>query len=182
MSTALLLIDIQNDYFPGGAMELEGSPEAAAKAAEVLALFRKKDMPVFHVRHESIKEGATFFLPGAEGADIYGDVLPVGDEVVVTKHYPNSFRETDLLEQLRAVGVTRLVVVGMMTHMCVDAAVRAAVDFGFECAVVSDATATRALSYDDTTIPAASVHGSFIAALGMAYATVLTTDEVAGWV
>lgn len=182
MSTALLLIDIQNDYFPGGAMELEGSPEAAARAAEVLALFRHRDLPVFHIRHESVNEGATFFLPGTEGAEIHGDVLPTADETVITKYYPNSFRETDLLDHLRAAGVTRLVVAGMMTHMCVDAGVRAAVDLGFECAVLSDATATRALPFGDSMIPAGQVQGAFLAALGMAYGTILTVGEVAGWV
>jgi len=181
MSTALLLIDIQNDYFPGGRMELEGSPEAAVKAAEVLGHFREKDLPVFHIRHESLGDGASFFLPGTNGAEIHGDVLPHGDEIVITKHYPNSFRETDLLERFKAAGVTKLVVAGMMTHMCVDAGVRAAVDLGFECAVLSDASATRALEFGDTAIPAAQVHGSFLAALGMAYATVMTTAEVPGW-
>lgn len=181
MSTALLLIDIQNDYFPGGRMELEGSPAAAQAAADALSLFRQRGLPVFHVRHESVQEGATFFLPGSEGADIHGDVLPVQDEVVVTKHYPNSFRETDLLDLLRDADVTRLVVAGMMTHMCVDAGVRAAVDYGFECAVLGDATATRALPGGDGDIPAAHVQGAFLAALGMAYAEVITTEDVAGW-
>lgn len=181
MSTALLLIDIQNDYFPGGSMELVGSQEAGAKAAGVLALFRERDLPVFHVRHEAVQEGATFFLPGTEGAEIHGDVLPSADEVVITKHYPNSFRETDLLEHLKAAGVTRLVVAGMMTHMCVDAGVRAASDLGFECAVLADATATRALPAGEGEIPADHVHGAFLTALGMAYATVMGADDVAGW-
>lgn len=181
MSTALLLIDLQNDYFPGGRMELERSSEAVAKAAEVLALFREKGLPVFHVRHESLQDGASFFLPGTSGAEIHGDVLPTSDEIVITKHYPNSFRETDLLDHLKAAGVTKLVVAGMMTHMCVDAGVRAAVDLGFECAILSDASATRALPFGDVIIPAAHVHGSFLAALGMAYGTVLTVTEVSGW-
>lgn len=181
MSTALLLIDVQNDYFPCGRMELEGSPEAALKAAALLKLFREQALPVFHVRHESVQDGATFFLPGTQGADIQKDVLPLAGEVVVTKHYPNNFRETDLLEQLKGANVTRLVVAGMMTHMCVDAGVRAATDFGFECAIVSDASATRALPFREMNIPAAHVHGSFLAALGMVYATVLRADEVEGW-
>jgi nicotinamidase-related amidase len=178
MKTALLLIDLQNDYFPGGAMELVGSEPAAACAAQALKLFRERGLPVFHVRHEALKEGATFFLPGTPGADIHGSVLPVDGEAVVTKHYPNSFRETDLLERLRGAGVTRLAVAGMMTHMCLDAGVRAAVDFGFECAVLSDASATRDLSFGGRTIPAAQVHGAFLAALEAAYAPVMTVDEL----
>jgi len=180
MSIGLLLIDIQNDYFPGGKMELQGSLLAVTKAAEVLALFRKCELPIFHVRHDSVNEGATFFLPGTTGAEIHGDVLPVADEVIVTKQYPNSFRGTDLLDHLKSAGVTKLVVAGMMTHMCVDAGVRAAVDLGFECMVLSDATATRALPFGDAEIPAAHVHGAFLAALGMAYATVITAGEVEG--
>ena len=181
MSSALLLIDIQNDYFPSGRMELEGSIEAAENAAVIVSLFRERGLPVFHVRHESLQEGATFFLPGTDGANIHSSVLPLASECVVTKHYPNSFRETDLLVRLEAAKVTRLVVAGMMTHMCVDAGVRAATDYGFKCAVLSDATATRALEFAGRVIPAAQVHGSFLAALGMAYATVIPSADVVSW-
>ncbi|MCJ2165892.1 MULTISPECIES: cysteine hydrolase family protein [unclassified Pseudodesulfovibrio] len=181
MSSALLLIDIQNDYFPGGRMELEGSVEAAEKAAVVLTQFRDRGLPVFHVRHESLQKGATFFLPGTDGADIHSIVFPLAGEVVITKHYPNSFRETDLLARLEAAGITRLVVAGMMTHMCVDAGVRAATDYGFACAVLSDATATRALEFHGQVLSAAQVHGSFLAALGMAYAKVIPSADVSSW-
>jgi nicotinamidase-related amidase len=182
MTTALLLIDIQNDYLPGGRMELEKSCEASKRASEVLHLFREKTLPVFHVRHESTKEGATFFLPGTSGVDFSVAVAPVTGENVITKNYPNCFRDTALLSLLRDAGVTRLVIVGMMTHMCVDAGVRAAVDFGFECAVVSDACATRSLVFDGVTVPAAHVHGTILAALGAAYATIVTASDVAGWI
>lgn len=181
MTTALLLIDLQNDYFPGGRMELVGSPLAATRAAEALSLFRKRGLPVFHVRHEAVKEGATFFLPGTDGAAIHESVRPVDGEVVVTKHFPNSFRDTGLLKALRAAGATRLLVAGMMTHMCLDAGVRAAVDLGFECAVLADGSATRDLEFDGRTIPAAQVHGAFLSALGAAYAKVLTTAGMADW-
>ena len=62
--SALLIIDIQNDYFPGGAMELEGADAGAAKAAAALARFREQGLPVIHVRHLSVRPGSTFFLPG----------------------------------------------------------------------------------------------------------------------
>jgi nicotinamidase-related amidase len=181
MQTALLLIDLQNDYFPGGRMELAGPVEAAARAARALKLFRERGLPVFHVRHESLQEGASFFVPGTAGADIHASVAPVDGEAVVTKHYPNSFRETGLLERLREADVNRLAVAGMMTHMCLDAGVRAAADLGFECAVLSDASATRDLAFGGRTIPAAQVHGAFMAALEGAYARVLGVDELASW-
>lgn len=178
MSSALLLIDIQNDYFPGGRMELESSVEAGARAAELLAAFRRAGRPVIHIRHLSLQPGATFFLPATPGAEIHACVAPQGDEPVVEKHFPNSFRETTLLAALREKGIDakggELVIAGMMTHMCVDATVRAAFDLGFRCRVASDACATRALAFNGVAVPAAHVQGAFLAALQGIYATVGT--------
>lgn len=178
MSTALIMIDIQQDYFPGGRMELVGSTEAAAAAARLLDTFRKAGWPVFHIQHISVRPNATFFLPESPGVAIHPTVEPRAGEPVITKYYPNSFRETDLLEKLKSIGVKQLLVCGMMTSMCVDATVRAAFDLGFECTITSDACATRDLSFDGETIPASHVHGAFLAALGSVYATVRTTDAI----
>jgi nicotinamidase-related amidase len=178
MKTALLLIDLQNDYFPGGRMELVDAEPAAVRAARALNLFRERGLPVLHVRHEALRDGATFFLSGTSGAAIHDSVLPVDGEPVITKHYPNSFRDTDLLERLREADVTRLAVAGMMTHMCLDAGVRAAVDLGFDCAVLSDASATRDLEFGGQIVLAAQVHGAFLAALQAAYAPVMTVSEL----
>ena len=175
---ALLIIDIQNDYFPGGKMELEGADAAAANAARALGEFRRKAMPIVHVRHLSVRPGATFFIPGTAGADIHERVRPTGDERVIEKNYPNSFRATDLDKVLKDAGVTQLVVAGMMTHMCVDATTRAAFDYGFECWVASDACATRALTFQGQTIPAQQVHGSFLAALASMYGKVMNVEEI----
>ena len=178
MSTALILVDIQQDYFPGGRMELVGSTEATAAAARLLAVFRQAGWPVLHIQHISVRPNATFFLPESPGVAIHPMVAPFGDELVITKYYPNSFRETDLLEKLQSAGIKQLLVCGMMTSMCVDATVRAAFDLGFECTVASDACATRDLVFNGGTIPANHVHGAFLAALGAVYATVRTTDAI----
>jgi Amidases related to nicotinamidase len=132
MNPVLLLVDIQNDYFPGGAMELDGSEAAGGKAAELLSAFRSRKLPVIHVRHVSARPGSTFFLPGTKGADIRPCVLPEGGEAVFVKHFPNSFRETQLLDSLRELNPDRLVIAGMMTHMCIDTTVRAAADLGLQ--------------------------------------------------
>ena len=177
MYTALLIIDIQNDYFPGGRMELEGSVEAAAQAAKVLSYFRESGLPVIFIQHVSLGSGATFFLPDTEGVEIHSSVSPRADEDVFRKHYPNSFRDTGLLDRLQGMSVKRIVICGMMTHMCVDATVRAAFDHGFECIILGNACATRSLSYQETTIPASHVHGAFIAALAAVYGTVKSVDD-----
>lgn len=178
MKIALLLIDLQNDYFPKGNMVLEGSVEASLCAQKLLQYFRERSMPVVHIQHVSLQEGATFFLPGTDGVRIHAHVTPLATETVIEKNFPNSFRNTNLLDHLRALGVTHLVIAGMMTHMCVDATVRAAFDFGFDCTVASDACATRALTFGGTLVPADHVHMAFLAALGAVYAKVITTEEL----
>jgi nicotinamidase-related amidase len=176
--TALVVIDIQNDYFPGGAMELEGAEAAGAKAGKALAHFRKSGLPVVHVRHLSVRPGATFFLPGTRGAEIHASVQPAAGEVVVEKNFPNSFRNTSLEKYLNDSGVKNLVIAGMMTHMCVDASVRQAADLGYKVTLLADACATRAQSFGGETIPARQVHAAFLAALNGFYAKVVDTHEL----
>jgi nicotinamidase-related amidase len=177
MFTALVLIDIQNDYFPGGKMKLEGSDAACLHARDILAIFRERGMLVVHVRHISSRPGATFFLPGTHGSEIHSNVRPLPAEMVIQKHYPNSFRETPLLEHLRENKVGEVVFVGMMTHMCVDATVRAAFDYSFRCTVVHDACATQDLTFQGKTVSAREVHWAFLSALGAVYARVISARD-----
>jgi nicotinamidase-related amidase len=164
-TTALLIIDIQDFYFPGGKVPLV-EPEAAAKnAGKVLAAFRAEGKPVVHVRHE--------FEPGGS---IHASVAPVDGEKVFTKTEVSCFNGTQVLAHLKEIGVERLVIVGMQTHMCLEAATRAAHDLGFECIVVGDACATRDLKYGDRTVPAADVHASTLATLDRTYAKVVDTE------
>jgi nicotinamidase-related amidase len=177
MNTALILIDIQNDYFPGGKMELEGSIKASFCAKRLLSFFRGKKLPLIHIQHINIRPGSTFFLPETDGIEIHENVKPLPGETVVQKNFPNSFRNTSLLEHLKKEGIKHVVIMGMMTHMCVDATTRAAFDHGFQCTVIADACATRSLSFGDKVIPTAHVHGAFLAALNSVYAKVVNTED-----
>jgi nicotinamidase-related amidase len=177
VKNALLLIDIQNDYFPGGRNELVHPLEAAKVAYELLQCFREHRLFHVHIQHVSIGAGAKFFVPGDTGCDIHGSVAHFEGEPLVVKHHPNSFRETRLLEMLQEEGVERLVITGMMTHMCVDATARAAADLGFKIMVVADACATRDLNYDGTVVPADHVHKAFLSAL-RSYGEVLPGNQV----
>jgi len=158
-------------------MELERAAAATARARQALDRFRKLGRPVFHVQHLSARPNATFFVPGTEGAEIHSLVTPIDGEAVVQKTFPNSFRATDLQARLEKGGIKKLAVAGMMTHMCVDASVRQAFDLGFGCTVLSDACATRAQTHEGQEIPAAQVHGAFLAALRGVYADVMPTEE-----
>jgi nicotinamidase-related amidase len=178
MERALLVIDIQNDYFPGGRMELAGSVEAGERAGVLLGAFRERGLPVVHIQHISLRPGASFFLPGTEGVEINALLRPREGEAVFPKHYPNSFRETPLLDHLRQLGVGRLVITGMMTHLCVDTTVRAAFDLGFACTLARDACATRALSFGKTEVPAELVQAAFLASLAGIFCKVAPVEEI----
>jgi nicotinamidase-related amidase len=172
-ATALILIDLQNDYFPGGRNPLVG-PEAAVEIArQVLDQAREKQHTIIHVQHISTRPNATFFLPGTPGAEIHPLVAPLSDEIVVQKHFPNSFRETTLLEALRRKNISQLTFCGMMTHMCIDTTVRAACDLGFACTVIGAATATKDLTHGTVTVPAAHVQAAYLAGLNGLFAKVI---------
>jgi len=174
---ALIIIDIQNDYFEEGANPLIGSLEASINAKNLLNDFREKSLPVVHIQHFSTRAGSTFFISNTKGVDIHKNVLPISGEKVIAKNYPNSFRETDLLDYLKSNNITDLVICGMMTHMCVDATTRAAKDFGFTCIVIGDACATRDLEIQGEKVSASEVQKSFLAALNYFYSIVKNTQE-----
>lgn len=178
--TALIIIDIQNDYFPGGTMELTGAENAALKAKEVLSYFRENKMTIIHVQHIALQEGASFFLPNTKGAEINAIVAPLPNEKIITKNYPNSFRDTKLLEYLHEDNITNLVFAGMMTDVCVDATVRASMDNGFQNTIISDAVATRDRELNGELIPAAQINTAYLAglnALDGLYAKILSGNE-----
>ena len=177
MKTALLLVDLQNDYFHDGRMELEGMDAAASRARALLEFFRQTEQPIVHVRHTSLGERATFFVPGTEGAGIHASLQPAATETVIEKHYPNSFRDTELLECLQTAEVNRLVIGGAMSHMCIDATTRAAADLGYSCVVIHDACATRKLMFEEKAVAAAEVHAAFMAALQGVYAQVTSCES-----
>lgn len=177
MKTALILVDLQNDYFTGGQMELVGMDEASTKAGQLLSHFRENELSTFHIQHIATNPDAGFFLPNTEGAELHDSIKPLPGETIVQKHFPNSFRETTLAEELGKAKIDRVVICGAMSHMCIDATTRAAADSGLECVLVHDTCATRDLEFEGRTIPAREVHDSFMASLGWAYAKTLTLEE-----
>lgn len=178
MTRALVLVDIQRDYFPGGAFPLV-EPEAAASAARtVLEGFRASGELVVHVFHVSTDPDASFFRPGTAGVRFHPSVEPAEGEVVLEKHRPNSFIDTGLQGVLDDADVTELVIVGMMSSMCIDSTTRAAHELGYRNTVVSDACTAPDLSYGDTVVPGAVVHAAFMAALDGSFATVTDSSSL----
>ena len=175
---ALLMVDIQNDYFPGGKMALDGMEAAAKNAQRVLKFFRAQKKPVFHVQHISNRPGAIFFLPDTAGAEIHERVTPEAGEAIIQKHFPNCFRETSLQAQLNTLDIEALTICGAMSHMCIDTTVRAAFDLGFSCRVISDACATKKMEFGGVTVEAHQVQAAFMAALSGLFAQVVETADI----
>ena len=173
---AIVVVDVQKDYFPSGKYELVGIEKAAANAARVIETARQKGDRVIHIQHIFPSQDAPFFTPDSEGIEISPVVAPQEGETLIVKNYPNSFLKTELKDVLDADGIEEVVVVGAMSHMCIDATTRASSDFGYKTSVVQDACATRDLEYNGVTVPAASVHAAMMSALGFAYATIVDTD------
>jgi nicotinamidase-related amidase len=181
MKKALLIIDIQNDYFNGGSHTLTDAALAGENARFVLDYARSKNIPVIHIQHIAVNPGADFFLPDTHGAAFHPSVKPLPGEQVIVKNYPNSFRETNLLKYLQENRIADLIVCGMQTDVCVDATVRAAKDYNFSITVIGDACATRDRELYGKTIKAETVHESYLAgmtALGNLYAKVIPTIEL----
>ncbi|HCR96402.1 MAG: cysteine hydrolase family protein [Halomonas sp.] len=177
---AIIVVDIQNEYFPGGKLLLNGIEEAATNAANVIEHARSANDLVVYFQHESADPDIPFFTPGTQGVAIHPMVAPLGEETVLVKHFPNSFRETGLQELLDQQNIEEVVIIGAMSHMCIDATSRAASDLGYKTTIIHDACATLDLEFDGVTVPAPQVHATIMAALAFAYGTVTTTKQYIG--
>ena len=171
--TALIVIDLQRDYFAEGKFPLPGIERAVERAAQLIALFRSNGMPVIHVRHMEKDPAVGFLLESTPGTEIDPRVAPQGEDLLITKNYPNAFRDTTLAKVLHVLGVKELFFCGAMSNMCIDATVRAAFDMGYHCTVIEDACAASDLEFGGDVIPATVVHGAFMAALASAYGEVV---------
>lgn len=173
---ALIVIDIQNDYFENGTLPLINPIEASINASKVLEYFRVNNLTIAHIQHVNPAD-APFMAFGTKGVEIHENVKPIEGEKVFQKSYPNSFRETGLLDYLKEKEVIEVTIIGMMTHMCVDATTRAAFDFGYKCTVIGDACASRDLELNGKTVKADDVHHAFLSALQFFYAEIKSTEE-----
>jgi len=178
LKKALLIIDVQNDYFEGGRSELHNPLMALSNIKTTLDAFRKENLPVIHVQHVNTRAGATFFLPDTEGVLIHKSLTPRDTEHIIIKHAPNSFLGTNLLYIIKENGITELVICGMMSHMCVDTTTRACMDYDIKAVLLEDACATKNLSFNGKTIPAETVQDTFMASLNGIFATVIKTNEL----
>ena len=178
MKPTLLIIDIQNDYFQGGKMELFEMELASCNAKKLLSYFRERNLSIVFIRHLAIKSNPSFFIPDTFGSEIHDSIRPLENETVIIKNFPNSFRNTNLHQYLQAINTSELVICGAMSHMCVDTTTRAAFDLGYSCTLISDACATRNLVFNDQMVKATDVQIAYMAALNGTFAQVISTSQL----
>lgn len=126
-------------------MELVGTEEALMQTNRLIEYAREEEYKIYFVQHFASREGVTFFLPNTKGVEL-NEKLDIQEEMIIKKSYPNSFRDTELQEELEKEGISKLIICGAMTHMCIDTTVRAGFDLGYTITVASDACATRDLN------------------------------------
>lgn len=177
MKKALIIIDVQNDYFPNGKMELFESEKVLIKIKELLNHFRKNNELVYFIQHISTRKEATFFLPDTIGVEIHNDIKPLKNEKIIQKNFPNSFLKTELQSELEKNSVKELVICGMMTHMCVDTTVRASMDFGYKVTLIKDGCTTRDLEWEEEKISSKVIQKVYLASLNNVFANIVNTKE-----
>lgn len=178
MSVALLLIDVQGEYFaPHGKWALPDGEKALGEIQTLLAAARAAYLPVFHVVHESLDPSALVFRRGTPGVEIHPEISLLPDERIIRKHFPGSFTQTPLEAYLRQTGVDTVVISGFMTHVCCDTTTRQARERGFSVWFAADATATRDLPLAGKVISHRAVQETNLAVLGH-FASVLPVDEI----
>ncbi|MBL8132440.1 MAG: cysteine hydrolase [Anaerolineae bacterium] len=174
-SAALLLIDVQVGL-DEPRLGQRSNPDAEANMARLLAEWRAKARPIFHVQHMSTEPNSPL-RPELPGNAIKGIVAPQGDEPVIQKQVSNAFVGTELEARLRRAGVRAVIVVGLTTEHCVSSTARMASDLGFTTLVVADATACHdRTGFDGVYTPAEDIHRLALVGLQDEFAEIVTTE------
>ncbi|MTD41854.1 isochorismatase family protein [Erwinia sp. CPCC 100877] len=176
MKQALVIIDVQNDYFPNGKMALHEPENALAEIQKLEAYFNKNNYPIIYVQHIKENPQAAFFGRDTLGARLHSGLAATDRSIIIEKHYPNSFIDTSLQATLTDLAVEQVVITGMMTQMCVDSTTRASKELGFQPILIADATATKTLTFAGTSVSAQAVEAAFLSALSN-FAEVLSAEE-----
>ncbi len=178
MPPALLIIDVQNAVDDPSWGNDRNNRDAEANIARLLEHGRARGWPLFHIRHVS-RDPRSTYRPGQPGCDFKPEVVPRPGERVIEKSTNSAFIGTSLEKDLRAAGISEVVITGVITNNSVEATARMSGNLGFPTIVVSDATATFGrLDYDGIWRTAQEVHAMSLANLEGEYARILSTEDV----
>jgi len=177
MKKALIVIDMQNDYFKNGTMELKAIDEVLIQINKLINYARIREYKIYFIQHFSLKKEAVFFVPNTKGVELHKD-LDIQNDMIIEKNYPNSFRDTNLQNELKKENINELIICGAMTHMCIDTTIRAGFDLGYKIDLVSDGCTTKDLIFKEEIVKADQVQKSYLSALGSVFCTIKDTEYI----
>lgn len=177
---ALILVDVQNEYF-SGPLEIQYPPREQALAAiiDAITIAGENTIPVAAIRHE-LPEGAPIFAAGSPGAELHPDiaVLAQPEWQHTSKVFASVFDDTDLESWIRAHDIDTITLVGFMTNNCIIGSAVGAESLGLKVEVLSDATGAIAIANEAGSVDAKTLHTTLLAVLHSNLAAVTDTD---GW-
>lgn len=177
MKRALIVVDVQNEYFEGGALPISYPPNSFSRIKEAIEEAQKAGILVVFVQHASLKENAGAFVRGSHLWEFHDDIKKLTPDLVIEKNHASSFVGTDLNWRLRTLGIDTVTIVGYMTQNCCDATARDASQLGYNVEFLSDANGTLAFSNNAGEVSAEELHRSFLVAQAFGFSRVLSLDE-----
>lgn len=176
MKRALLVVDVQNEYFTGKMPVTypEGSFENILKAVDAA---NRNKIAVILIRHEAPQKDASAFVKDSWGWDIHEELLKKEHLCILDKNLPGSFTNTGLEDLLKEMDIDTIVICGYMTQMCCDTTARQAVHLGFAVEFLSDATGTMDVSNYAGNITAENLHKAILVTQAMRFSRVISTDD-----
>lgn len=177
MKRALIVIDVQNEYFEGGALPITYPPHSFEKIKTAIEKAQEKGIMTVLVQHTSLKENAGAFVRNSHMWEFHDEIKAIKPDLYIEKNHASSFVGTDLNYRLRALGIDTVTIIGYMTQNCCDATARDAAQLGYNVEFLSDANGTLAFSNHAGEVSAEELHRSFLVAQAFGFSRVLTLDE-----
>lgn len=176
MKRALLVIDVQNEYF-FGKLPIQYPPNSFDNILKAVDTANQHNIPVILIQHSSPQENASIFRKGSKEWEIPEGLLSKNHSHIIEKNLPSSFKNTNLEKVLRDMEVDTVTIVGYMTQMCCDTTAREAMHMGYSVEFLSDATGTIPISNSTGTISAENLHKTILIIQASRFSKVLTLDE-----
>lgn len=177
MKRALIVVDVQNEYFSGGALPITYPPKSFEHIKTAINEAQKVNMPIVLVQHTSLQVGAKAFVKGSLTWEFHDEIKQIKPEIYIEKNHASSFVGTDLNWRLRSLGIDTVAIIGYMTQNCCDATARDASQLGFTVEFLSDANGTLDFENNAGKVSAEELHRSFLVAQAFGFSRVLTLNE-----
>jgi nicotinamidase-related amidase len=177
MKRALLVIDVQNEYFPGGALPIIHPQNHLENILETMDAAKRDEVTTIVVRHHQPDPNSPLFCKGSKNWELHPEVASRHHDLLLDKQLPGSFTNTGLEMFLRERGIDTVSIAGYMTQICCDTTAREAMHRGFTVEFLSDATGTLDVENSAGSVKADDLHKAILVAQQMFISEVISKDE-----